>query len=267
MAGLMSRFTTLFKVKANKVLDKAEDPGETLDYSYQRQLEMLQKVKRGVADVVTAKKRLQLQTAKLEESVVKLDSQAKQALAGGREDLARTALERKSLIQGQLQGLDQQISQLEAQQQNLLEQERRLAAKVESFRTQKEVVKAQYSAAEAQVRIGEATTGLGEEMSDVGMALQRAQDKTEQMQARASAVNELVDTGALDDLTAPAGSDLDRQIAQLSAGNQVDAELARMKAELGGGAPSAQIGQGGDSEPSAAPPASAGQEQEQEAKP
>ena len=224
MAGLMSRFTTLFKVKANTMLDKAEDPGQTLDYSYQQQLEMLQKVKRGVADVVTAKKRLQLQTAKLEESVVKLDGQARQALAGNREDLARTALEQ--------------------QQQNLIDQERRLSAKVESFRTQKEVVKAQYSAAEAQVRIGEATTGLGEEMSDVGLALQRAQDKTEQMQARAAAVNELVDTGAIDDLTAPAGSDLDAQIAALTAGNQVDAEMAKLRAEVGSGTPAPEIGQG-----------------------
>src|SRR5436305_14745859 len=121
MAGLMSRFTTLFKVKANKALDRAEDPGETLDYSYQKQLEMLQKVKRGVADVVTAKKRLQLQTSKLEESVVKLDGQANQALAANREDLARTALERKPLIQGQLQGLDHQITQHDAQQQTLAE--------------------------------------------------------------------------------------------------------------------------------------------------
>jgi phage shock protein A len=244
MAGLMSRFTTLFKVKANTMLDKAEDPGQTLDYSYQQQLEMLQKVKRGVADVVTAKKRLQLQTAKLEESIVKLDGQARQAMAGNREDLARTALERKALIQGQLQGLDTQISALEQQQQNLVDQERRLSAKVESFRTQKEVVKAQYSAAEAQVRIGEATTGLGEEMSDVGLALQRAQDKTEQMQARAAAVNELVDTGAIDDLTAPAGSDLDAQIAALTAGNQVDAEMAKLRAEVGSGTPAPELGQG-----------------------
>jgi phage shock protein A len=251
MAGLMSRFTTLFKVKANKALDRAEDPGETLDYSYQQQLQMLQKVKRGVADVVTAKKRLQLQTAKLEESVVKLDGQAKTALAGGREDLARTALERKTLIQGQLQGLDQQIAGLEKQQQDLLGQEQRLSAKVEAFRTQKEVVKAQYSAAEASVRIGEATTGLGEEMSDVGMALQRAQDKTDQMQARAAAVNELVETGAIDDLTAPAGDDLDRQIASLTAGNQVDAELAKMKAELGGGAPAGELGAGTPEAPAA----------------
>jgi phage shock protein A len=241
MAGLMSRFTTLFKVKANKALDRAEDPGETLDYSYTKQLEMLQKVKRGVADVVTSKKRLQLQTAKLEESIVKLDGQARQALAANREDLARTALERKSLIQGQLQGMDAQITQLEQQQQSLIDQERRLSAKVESFRTQKEVVKAQYSAAEAQVRIGEATTGLGEEMSDVGLALSRAQDKTEQMQARAAAVTELVDTGAIDDLTAPAGSDLDQQIAALTSGNQVDAELAKMKASLGTGESAGEI--------------------------
>ncbi len=258
MAGLMSRFTTLFKVKANKALDRAEDPGETLDYSYQKQLEMLQKVKRGVADVVTSKKRLQLQTAKLEESIVKLDGQARQALAANREDLARTALERKSLIQGQLQGLDTQITQLEQQQQSLIDQERRLSAKVESFRTQKEVVKAQYSAAEAQVRIGEATTGLGEEMSDVGLALTRAQDKTDQMQARAAAVNELVESGAIDDMTAPAGSDLDQQIAALTTGNQVDSELAKMKAELGQGAPAGELAAGTPApEPAAAEPAAA----------
>ena len=247
MAGLMSRFTTLFKTKTSRMLDKAERPEETLDYSYHRQLEMLQKVKRGVADVVTAKKRLQLQSSKLEESVVKLDGQARQALAGGREDLARTALERKALIQGQLQGLDQQITQLEAQQQSLVDQERRLQTKVESFRTQKEVIKAQYSAAEATVRIGEATTGLSEELGDVGMAVQRAQDKTEQMQARAAAVGELVESGALEDVTAIGGStDHDREIAQLTAGGQVDADLERLKAELGSGSAAGELPAGSE---------------------
>ena len=233
MSGLMSRTTALFKVKANTMLDKAEKPDETLDYSYQRQVEMLAKMKQSVAQIVTAKKRMQMQEQTLQQSLLKLDGQAKQALAGGREDLARTALERKSLIQGQLQGLDQQVAQLEHQQQSLIDQEQRLTAKVEAFRTQKEVVKAQYSAAEAQVKIGEATTGLGEEMSDVGLALQRAQDKTEQMQARAEAVGELVDSGAIEDLSSGGESDLDRQIASLAAGSEVDSELARMKAELG----------------------------------
>jgi phage shock protein A len=205
----------------------------TLDYSYEKQLEMLQKVKKGVADVVTAKKRLELQTQKLEQEVPKLEQQARQALNAGREDLARAALERKAFAQQQLQGLDQQIAGLEDQQEKLVASEKRVSAKVEAFRSQKEVIKAQYSAAEAQVRIGEAATGLGEEMGDTGLAIQRAQDKTEQMQARAAAVDELVEAGTLEDYTG--GTQLDRELAALSAGSTVDADLARLKGELESG--------------------------------
>jgi phage shock protein A len=251
---LWQRITTLFRVKASTALDRAENPAETLDYSYQRQLEMLQKVKRGVADVVTAKKRLQLQTQKLEQSVVKLDGQARQALSGGREDLARTALERKALVQGQLRGLDDQIAQLEAQQQALVSQEQEMSRKVDSFRTQKEVIKAQYSAAEAQVRIGEATTGLSDELSDIGAATQRAHDRIEQMQARAAAVEELVSSGALDDLSAPGTTDLDRQIAALSADSQVESELAQIRAELAAPAQAGELAEGQADEPAAPDP-------------
>src|SRR5438034_11404255 len=113
MAGLMSRASTVVKAKFSKLLDKAEDPAETLDYSYEQQLTLLQNVKRGIADVVTAKKRLQMQQTQLEQSVVKLETQARQALGGGREDLARQALERKSAVQTQLQDLDGQVKTLE----------------------------------------------------------------------------------------------------------------------------------------------------------
>jgi phage shock protein A len=170
----------------------------------------------------------------MQQQVDKLDGQARDALKANREDLAREALTRKAAVQGQLDGIMQQGQQLEAQQQKLIEGERTLQAKVEAFRTQKEVIKAQYSAAEAQVRIGEAATGIGEQMADVGLAVQRAKDKTEQMQARANAIDELTTSGALTDLTS-SGDDIDRQLAQISQGGQVDDELAKMKAELGGG--------------------------------
>jgi phage shock protein A len=234
MAGLMSRAATVIKAKFSKLLDRAEDPAETLDYSYEQQLQLLQNVKRGVADVVTAKKRLQLQADKLEQSLVKLDTQARQALAAGREDLARAALERKSAAQAQLQDLDRQLQALEDQQQKLVASERQLSAKVEAFRTQKETIKAQYSAAEAQVRIGEAATGIGEQMADTGLAIQRAKDKTEQMQARAGAIDELVESGALEDFTTDQ-TQLDRELAQIASQSQVDSELEKMKAELGSG--------------------------------
>jgi phage shock protein A len=235
MAGLMSRAAMVIKAKFSKLLDRAEDPAETLDYSYEKQLELLQNVKRGVADVVTAKKRLQLQTAQLEQSLVKLDGQARQALAAGREDLARAALERKSAAQQQLQDLDGQVAGLEQQQEKLVASEKQLSAKIESFRSQKEVIKAQYSAAEAQVRIGEAATGIGEQMADTGLAIQRAKDKTEQMQARAGAVEELVAAGTLEDFTSGGQTQLDRELTQLASQSQVDQELAQMKAELGAG--------------------------------
>jgi phage shock protein A len=240
MAGQSGRFTTVIKAKISRMLDKAEDPGETLDYSYQAQLQNLQNVKKGIADVVTAKKRLELQYTSMQQQVDKLDGQARQAVQAGREDLAREALTRKAAVQGQLQGIMTQGQQLEAQQQKLIEGERALQAKVESFRTQKEVIKAQYSAAEAQVRIGEAASGIGSEMQDVGLAIERAKDKTQQMQARANAIDELASAGALEDITG-AGDDIDRQLAQISQSGQVDDELAKMKAELAQGAPAKQI--------------------------
>ena len=223
--GLMGRASLVVKSKLSKLLDRAENPAETLDYSYEKQLELLQNVKRGIADVVTAKKRLQLQTDQLEQSVAKLVGQARQALGAGREDLARQALERKVAVQQQLQDLDGQIQQLEAQQ---------LSTKVEAFRTQKETIKAQYSAAEAQVKIGEAATGIGEQMADTGLAIQRAKDKTAQMQARAGAIDELTTSGALEDFTTDQ-TDLDRQLGQIASQSQVDDELSKLKAEVGPG--------------------------------
>jgi phage shock protein A len=247
MAGMSGRFSTVVKAKINKLLDKAEDPGETLDYSYQAQLQNLQNVKKGIADVVTAKKRLQMQAEKLEQSVVKLDTQARQALGAGKEELARMALERKTVAQTELQTLDSQIAELEDQQTKLTESEQRLRTKVEAFRTKKEVIKAQYNAAEAQVRISEAATGVGEEMADVGLAMQRAVDKTEQMRARAGAVEELEAAGTFDDITqlGSGEDDIDRQLRELGASGQVDDELAKMKAELGtGSAPQGELGEG-----------------------
>ncbi len=248
MAGLAGRMSTVFKSKISRMLDKSEDPGETLDYGYQKQVELLQNVKKGIADVVTSKKRLQMQSTKLEQQVVKLDTQARQALAQDREDLARAALERKTVAQTELQSLDSQVTELEGQQEQLTANEQKLRTKIETFRTKKEVIKAQYSAAEAQVKISEAANGVGEEMADLGLAIQRAEDKTENMRARAGAVEELEAAGTFDDMTqlGSGQDDIDRELAQMGAGGQVDDELSKMKAELGSGGAEApeQLGEG-----------------------
>jgi phage shock protein A len=232
--GLFSRMETVFNSKINKILNRMEDPRETLDYSYERQLELLQNVKRGVAEVTTSKKRLELQRAKLMQNADKLGQQAKDAIAASREDLARLALERKAALQQQIDGIDREIAELTQQQEKLIEAEKRLSTKVEIFRTKKESIKAQYSAAEAQVKINESVTGISEEMADVGLAVERAENKTEEMKARAQAIDELMEAGTLQDLSG-GRDDIDRELSKISTQSNVESELEKLKAEAGKG--------------------------------
>ncbi len=228
--GFLDRVSTVVQAKMNKIMDKIEDPRETLDLSYEKQLQLLQNVKRGVAEVTTSKKRIELQKAKLQMSIDKLDSQAKEALAANREDMARKALENKAGLQSQFASLDRQIADLEDQQQKLVAAESRLATKVEAFLTKKETIKAQYTAAEAQVKVTESVTGISEEMADVGMAVQRAEEKTDNMKARSAALDELLESGTLTDFSGD--DELGRELAKAKAQSSVSDELARMKLEM-----------------------------------
>jgi phage shock protein A len=237
--SLMKRVSLIFKSKANKALDRAEDPRETLDYSYQRQRELLTKVRKGVADVMTSRKRIELQIKQLEQQAAKLQGQAQQAIDVGREDLAREALTRKSGLAGQISDLEGQLATLQAEEEKLIRAQQQLQAKVEAFRTRKETIKATYTAAEASTRINEAMSGIGDEFGDVGEAIQRAEDKTAQMQARAGAIDELISSGVLDDASSlNRGDDIARELAAMSSQSDVEAELARLK---GGATPPAAI--------------------------
>ena len=226
--GMFSRMSTIVKSKMNRLLDSAEDPRETLDYSYEKQLEMLQNVKRGVVEMVTAKRRIQQQADRVQEKIARLDRQARQAVEADRDDLARLALERKQTALAELEGLDEQIAGMEREQEKLTQAEQRLQAKVDAFRNKKEIIKAQYTAAQAQVRIGAALGGISEEMGDVSLAVQRAENKTDQMRAKAGAIDELVESGVLDDITGPQ-DDIERELAKISASSTVEAELAALK--------------------------------------
>ena len=233
--GMWSRFSLIFKSKANKMLDRAEDPRETLDYSYQKQVELLTKVRRGVADVATSRKRVELQLNQLEQQSTKLSEQAEQAIGLGREDLAREALTRKSGLTAQISDLTGQRDSLQAEEEKLTLAQQKLQAQVEAFRTRKETIKATYTAAEAQAKINDAVSGVSNEMGNLHDAIQRAEDKTAQMQARAGAVDELIASGALDDVTSlNKGDDIARELEAMSSQSDVETELAALKAKAGG---------------------------------
>jgi len=247
MAGTFQRFLDIFRSKANKALDKMEDPRDTLDLSYERQVEQLTKVRRGVADVATARKRIELQAQGLQKQADKLQGQAKAALQQGNEDLAREALSRRAALGEQLTELQTQHVQITEQEQKLVATSQALQSRVEQFRTQKETLKATYTAAEAQTKVGEAVSGISTSAKDAGATMQRAQDKIASMQARAGAIDELLASGALEDLSTPV-DDIQKELDKVSSTNQVDNDLAALKAELGtgaGGGSAAALGTGG----------------------
>lgn len=233
--GLIERFSTIFKSKANSIADKMENPNETLEYSFEKQRELINKLRRDIAQVITAKKQLEMQKAKIAASMTSLEQQARRAINSNREDLARLALERKNMLSLQIQSLDKQIADMQAEQIKLETTERRLSAKIDEFKTRKEIIKAQYTSAEAQVKIKESITGISEEMSDIGLALSRAEEKTEKMKAKAQALDEMTESGILTDLTSPYsnnGADISSELDTISTNASVEEELKKLKEEV-----------------------------------
>jgi phage shock protein A len=245
----MKRVQTLFQAKANDALNKAEDPRQTLDLSYEQQLENLTKVKRAVADVATARKRVEIQAEQLKSQGDKLGDQAKTALAQGNEPLAREALTRREAITSQLRDLDTQHASIAEQQQKLEDTATKLQSEVEAFRTKKETIKATYTAAEASAHVNEAISGISTSMGDAGAAMQRAQDKVAEMQARSGALDELLASGALTDLTSN-NDDIQAQLDKASSSGDIDAQLAALKSQVASGANELPSSTGADAAPS-----------------
>jgi phage shock protein A len=228
--GLLNRISTVIKQKANYLVDKYEDPRQALDYSYEKQRELVNRLRRDMAEVVTSKKRLEMQKARLWDNIRTLDEQARRSLDSDREDLAKLALQRKNANLIQMQGLDRQIAEMQAEQEKLEQTEKRLSAKVEEFKSKKEVIKAQYSSAEAQVRIKENITGISEEMTDVGISMNRVEEKAERMKSKAQALDEMISSGVLVDYTSNK-DEIENELEQITVNKSVEEELAKLKAD------------------------------------
>lgn len=230
--NLWDRVLVLLRIKAGRTLDRLEDPAEMLDASYERQLELLRGVRRGIVDVAAAKKRIEMQVQEIAARYQGLEQKAREALAQGRDDLAREALTRRATLEAQATSLRAQHASLEQQEQKLVASQQSLGARIESFRVEKETMKAAYSASSARVRVNEALSGIGSEMNDVGATLERTRDRIAQLNARVTATDELLDRGVL---AAPGGApdaDIDRALGTSALSADVEQKLAALKADL-----------------------------------
>jgi|SRR5580700_9408226 phage shock protein A len=251
--SLFQRAHDIVAAKANKALDSAENPTETLDYSYEQMLDHITKVRQALVDVAASRKRIELQEQQLQQSIAHLQDQAQAALGQGKEDLAREALSRKAAAQQQVDAMEPQHQELAEQEQKLEQTLTQLQQRVDTFRSQKEVMKAQYTAAQASASVNEEAAGVSRSFGDTGAALQRAQDKIATMQARASATDELLQSGVLEDVGGDT-DDIQKELDEAGSAAGVDQELAAMKAQLASTPKPGELTSG--STPPAEPPAS-----------
>jgi phage shock protein A len=229
--SLFQRAHDIVSAKANKALDSAENPNEMLDYSYEQMLDHITRVRQALVDIAASRKRIELQEQQLQHTVAHLQDQAQAALGQGREDLAREALTRKATAQQQIDGMEAQHQELTEQEQRLEQALGQLQQRVTSFRSQKEVMKAQYTAAQASASVDEEAAGISSDFGDSGAALARAQDKIASMQARAGAMDELLQSGVLEDVGGDT-DDIQKELDEAGSAADVDRELAAMKAQL-----------------------------------
>jgi phage shock protein A len=242
--SLFQRAHDIVAAKANKALDGAENPNEMLDYSYEQMLDHITQVRRALVDITASKKQLELQEQQLQASVNHLNDQAKAALAAGREDLAREALSRKAAAQQEIDGMAPQHQQLADEEQKMVQTLSTLQDRVNHFRSQKEVMKAQYTAASAESSVNEQAAGISRSFSDSGAELQRAQDKIANMQARAAATDELLQSGVLEDVGGDT-DDIQHELDQVGANAEVDKELAALKAQIASAPATPELPAGG----------------------
>ena len=229
--SLFQRAHDIVAAKANKALDSAENPNEMLDYSYEQMLDHITRVRQALVDIAAARKRIELQEQQLQHTVAHLGDQAQSALGQGREDLAREALSRRAAAQQQIDGMEAQHQDLGEQQEKLEQTLSELQQRVSTFRSQKEVMKAQYTAAQASAAVNAQAAGVSGDASDAGAALARAQDKIANMTARAGALDELLQSGVLEDVGGDT-DDIQQELDQAGTEADVDRELAAMKAQL-----------------------------------
>jgi len=234
--GIFSRAHDIAQAKANKALDAAEKPDEMLDLSYEKMLEQITQVRRALVDLAGSRKSIELHEQQFQHTIDHLQDQAKAALGQGNEDLAKEALSRKAAAQQQIDEMEPQRAQLVDEEAKLTKTLDVLQKRVNEFRTQKETMKAQYTAAKAISSVDESTAGISKSFNDSGATLQRAQDKIATMQARSGALDELLESGVLEDVGG-GGDDIQKELDKVGNDASVDSELAALKAELGTGAP------------------------------
>ncbi len=228
--SIFSRIIANFESFANQTIDNFEDPKANLDYSLLKLEQSRAQVSRSLVEVSAAQYRLEGQDRQLTESINRFQDQAQRAMAAGREDLARTALERRFEAQRRQNELRINLGKLSDQVETLKDSQVALERKIALFRSRKEELKALYEASRAQLYLQESLTGISSDLTEAFMTMQRAEARIREMQSRAEAIQGLVNQGVLVEVLSPESDDIDRELENIDRQKLVGEEFARLKA-------------------------------------
>ncbi len=194
--GIGRRIRDIWRSRSHRELD-GEGLRSSLDDTYRAQLAHLQKVRRGVADVTTSRKRVEVRLRQLEQQAATFDAQAREAVERGDDAAARTALGRKVGLEDSLADLRERHAALQQEEATITDAATRLEGSIEDFRLRKDTLTARASAAEARSQLTSADTGIASSLSSVNQQMEAAERHTRELEARADAVDELVADGVV----------------------------------------------------------------------
>ena len=223
MSNFLNQFSKMMKSSVETLLAPAADPRETFTSPQQRRELMLDRVREALTQNAALLKRLHSRLNQAKEKLPYLEEQARNALREKREDFARLTLQHRQLTVIEIRSIESQIREAQQEAQRIAIIEQKVVTQIESFHTRQEMIAARYNAAEAQVMAHEAVGGVTDELSDLGAALEITEEKVENMQARASALEQLTETGVLSD----------QMFAQHEIDHAVDEQLAKLKSQTG----------------------------------
>ncbi|HXY43024.1 MAG TPA: PspA/IM30 family protein [Acidimicrobiales bacterium] len=226
--SLLGRLTTTLSAKVNELLDRLEDPGEALDYAYQRLFEQLGKARQAIAHLASARQHLVLQSAELEEYASELESQAREAVKAGRDDLAREALARRSVIKSGVASLAREGDEFSEEEERFIHAAGLLQSQVEILGARKEAMKASYAVTGSKAEIDDAISKIKDDVAKVSVTVRRAEEKSAQLRAQSKRIDALLVSGALRDLASTPES-IAAELREARGSEDVERQLATMK--------------------------------------
>lgn len=218
--SIFRRIADIFKANVNDALDRAEDPEKMLKQMVLEMEESVNKATLAVAQAIANEKSLERKIAKAQEQSRDWQQKAVQALQAGREDLARAALEKKAIADRNVADLQPVFEQAKATTAKLRQQLDQLKAKLDEARSRQSTLIARSQAAKAQKQIAQAFSGVG---SDAFSKFDKFEGKIEQLEAEATAFEQL----------AGESTSLEQEFKMLGSSSTVEAELNKLKAQLG----------------------------------